>query len=113
VKKGAVVLLLGAVLTAGAALAGDAPKTTAASSAKPAAAKPEMAKGTITAIDAAKKTITVKGASTWTFETGSTTAFVANKKAGAWGDLKVGEKVVVQFQSKGAEHVATKIVVEG
>jgi Cu/Ag efflux protein CusF len=111
VKKGAVVLLLGAVLTAGVALAGDAPKTTAASAAKP-AAKPEMAKGTITAIDDAKKTITVKGAATWTFETGSTTAFVANKKAGAWSDLKVGEKVAIQFQMKGAERVATKVVVE-
>ncbi len=114
-KKGAVLLLLGAVVMSGAALASETAKSTQ-SAAKPAvkaAVKMEMAKGSISAIDAAKKTVTVKGAAaSWTFETESATKFVANKKAGAWGDLKVGEQVSVQFETKGAQKIATRIIVQ-
>lgn len=116
-KKGATVLLLGAVLMASAALATEPAKTTTPATkaaAKAPAAAEQMAKGAITALDAAKKTVTVKGtAATWTFETSSTTTFYANKKAAAWGDLKVGQQVSVHFQTKGAQKTATKITVVG
>jgi Cu/Ag efflux protein CusF len=118
VKKGAAVLLLGAAVMASAAMASDAAKSS--QPAKPATpatqvvAKSEMAKGAITAIDAAKKTVTVKGtAATWTFETASTTKFYAAKKAAAWGDLKVGAQVSVHYQTKGNQKIASKISVEG
>ena len=113
-KKGAAVLFLGAAMIASVAMASDAAKSS--QPAKPAAqvvAKSDVAKGAITAIDAAKKTVTVKGTSaTWTFETASTTKFYAAKKSAAWGDLKVGAHVSVHYQTKGAQKIASKISVE-
>jgi Cu/Ag efflux protein CusF len=115
VKKGAAVLLLGAAVMTSAAMASDAAKSSPP--AKPAAqvvAKSEMARGAISAIDAAKKTVTVKGTgATWTFETASATKYYAAKKSAAWGDLKVGAQVSVHYQTKGNQKIASKITVEG
>ena len=115
-KKGAAVLLLGAVVMANAAMASDAAKSSqpAAKPAAQATVKSEMARGAITALDAAKKTVTVKGASaTWTFETASSTKFFAAKKSAAWGALKVGEQVSVHYQTQGNQKIASKISVIG
>jgi len=115
VKQGSAVLLLGAMLVSGAALASEPPRH--APSATPAvqhvAAKTWMTHGVISAVDAINKTVTIReGKASWTFETTAATTFLAAQKPGVWNDLKVGDKVAVAYQLRGTQRIAREVKVE-
>jgi len=113
-KKAAAVLLTGAFLLSGGALASVAGDHAATPSDQAPAAREMVLQGEIVALDAARKTVTVKGgAGQVVFRTENSTRFSRGENAAVWGDLKVGEKVSVTYREQDSEKVAVRIVLGG
>jgi len=115
VKQGSAVLLLGAMLVSGAALASESPRhaPSATPAAQHVAAKTWTTHGIISAVDASKRTVTVREErASWLFETTAATKFLSAQKPGAWNDLKVGDKVAVAYQLRGTQRIAQEVTIE-
>jgi cell envelope opacity-associated protein A len=99
------VVLLSSLLLAGAAFAAPAAKKAPA---KPAAHKTHIVEAEVVSVDAAAKTITVKG------EQGETTSKVEGSAVAALKSLKAGEKVKLTCRDneKGEHEAVTHIRVE-
>lgn len=111
-KQGSAVLLLGAMLVSGAALASQPPRYAAATTptTQQAVARTWKARGVISVLDAANKSLSIReGKTTWTFQTSADTQFLAAQRPSSWNDLKVGSKVTVAYVLRGAERIAEQI----
>lgn len=109
-KKVAALLLAGAFLVTAGALASVAGER-AGSPADQTASEQEMTvRGEIVALDAAKKSVTVKGdAGEVVFHTETATRISRGESVAVWNDLKVGEKVSVTYREQGSQKIAVRI----
>ncbi len=118
--KSSMYLWLGAILVSGAALASTtAARPTSTTATKTSAAKPATLKdwhrsGSITNLDAAKKTLTVKSRrESVTFLTDSATRYTRSGKPASWSDLEKGEKVAVVYRSVHRVRTALRVAISG
>jgi len=102
-----VLSLVAVLVVAGVALAATAPAPA------PVTAH-STAKGTISAVDAAGMSFTVKGkGGEWTFKLADKAVLKAGSKTITFGDLKAGDWVQVWFTTSGSDKQATQVTVLG
>lgn len=114
-----IVAMLFVLSVAGFALAAEkkeaapAEKKEAAPAEKKAPAKVKQVTGEVTAIDAAAKTLTVKGkAGDVALTADDKTTVKIGKEKKALGDVKVGDKVTVRYTEMDGKNVAKSIIVK-
>ncbi|KAB2966984.1 MAG: hypothetical protein F9K18_04850 [Thermoanaerobaculia bacterium] len=110
-KKVAALLLAGAFLVTAGALASDVAGERAATLADQSASAQEMTvHGKIVALDATKKSVTVKGdEGELVLRTETATRISRGENVLVWNDLKVGEEVTVTYREQGSERIAVRI----
>jgi hypothetical protein len=102
-----VLSLVVVLAVAGMAMAAAAP------AAAPAAAS-SNAKGSVSAVDASGMSFSVKGkGGEWTFKLADKATLKAGYKTIAFGDLKVGDWVSVDYTTSGSDKQATAVTVLG
>lgn len=114
-----IVAMLFVLSVAGFALAAEkkeaapAEKKEAAPAEKKAPAKVKQVTGEVTAVDAAAKTLTVKGkAGDVALTADDKTTVKIGKEKKALGDVKVGDKVTVRYTEMDGKNVAKSIIVK-
>ena len=108
-QKAAAVLLTGAFLVTGSALASAGGRVATPSDQAP-SAREVMVQGEIVALDAAEKTLAVKvDDNRVLFRTEASTRYSRGESAAVWNDLKVGDKVSVSYLEQDSEKIAVRI----
>ena len=93
---------------------GAATHVAAEQASSPSTMNEQTATGTLTAVDAGTKSVTVKGEKEqWTFVTDSSTQILKRDAKAAWDDLTSGQKVTVAYRMQGSQKLAVKISISG